>query len=321
MLSDPPAVAGRTTLWTLLRSQGLGVCCGLSTVLLLAIGSFVIAATRGGASAGLRLDEMLPFFDPPSIAHLWFYLLVPVLGLYGINTALATWHSVSIKWRNGFRQPWAYAAALIHVGFLLALVAHLVGGVGGKEQGLLLRGEWSDLPDGRQARVTSVDLEQLPGGMPKAIRVAVEVRSASGLVETAVLGYNQPLSSGLGATLVLLQRPVPIPVAAVLTSGGERCTLPRGGRCRLGGYDIHLADLRDSGAHGMLARIITAGRDGWIALGAPQPFAQGFVVTLAHVERETGAAVTWRRAPGNPWALGAAIFLIVGVGLMWRRFV
>lgn len=321
MHSDPPLAVPRTTLWTLLRSQGLGVFCGLSTVLLLAIGSFVIAATRGGASAGLRLDEVLPFFEPPSVVHLWFYLLLPVLGLYGINTALATWHSVSIKWRNGFRQPWAYGAAFIHVGFLLALLAHLVGGIGGKQQGLLLHGDWSELPDGRQARVTTVDLEQLPGGMPKAIHAAVEIKSASGLVETADLGYNQPLSAGLGATLVLFQRPVSVPVSAVLTAGGERCTLPRGGRCRLGGYDVHLADMRESGAHGMLARVVAAGRDGWIALGAPQPFAQEFVVTLAHVERETGAVVTWRRAPGNPWALGAALFLIVGVGLMWRRFV
>jgi hypothetical protein len=311
----------RTTFWTLLRSQGLGVCCGLSTTLLLAIGSFVIAATRGGASAGLRLDEVLPFFEPPAVAHLWFYLLLPVLGLYGLNTALATWHSVSIKWRNGLRQPWAYGAAFIHVGFLLALLAHLVGGIGGSEQGLLLHGAWSELPDGRQARVTSIDLEQLPGGMPKAIRVAIEIQSESGLVETGVLGYNQPLSSGLGANLVLLQRPVPVPVSAVLTAGGEQCTLSRGGRCRLGGYDVHLVDLRDSGAHGMLARVITADRDGWIALGTPQPFAQGYVVTLDHVERQTGAVVTWRRAPGNPWALGAALFLIVGVGLMWRRFV
>jgi hypothetical protein len=307
--------------WTLLRSQGLGVFCGLSTTLLLAIGSFVIAATRGGPSAGLRLDEVLPFFDPPSPAHLWFYLLLPVLGLYGLNTALATWHSVSIKWRNGFRQPWAYAAAFIHIGFLLALLAHLVGGIGGREEGLLLHGDLSALPDGREARVTSVDVEQLPGGMPKTIRAAVELRSGDCTVETRVLGYNEPLSDGLGANLVLLQRPASLPVAAVLTAGGERCTVPRGGRCRLGGYDVHLVDMQDSGAHGMLARVVTAGRDGWIALGTPQPFAQGFVVTLAHVERQAGAVVTWRRAPGNPWALGAALFLMVGVGLMWRRFV
>jgi hypothetical protein len=307
--------------WTLLRSQGLGVFCGLATVLLLAVGSFVIAATRGGPSAGLRLDEILPFFEPPSIVHLWFYLLLPVLALYGLNTALATWHSVSIKWRNGFRQPWAYAAAFIHVGFLLALLAHLVGGIGGREERLLLYGEWTRLPDGRETRVTSVDFEQLPGGMPKSLRMEVEIRTEDEEIAQEVIGYNEPLSDRLGADLVLLQRPVSVPTAAVLTAGGERCTISRGGRCRLSGYDVHLVDLREGGPHGMLARVLAAGRDGWVALGAPQPFDHGFVVTLAHVERQPGAVVTWRRAPGNPWALAAALFLIVGVGLMWRRFV
>ena len=89
----------------------------------------------------------------------------------------------------------------------------------------------------------------------------------------------------------------------------------------MGAFDVHLADMRDSGAHGVLARVIAAGHDGWIALGAPQPFARGFLLALTHVERQPGAVVTWRRAPGNPWALGAALLLIVGVGLMWRRFV
>ena len=296
-----PLAAGRrrATWWTWLRSQGLGVFCGLATTWLLAIGSFVIAATRTGPSARLRLDEVLPFFDPPSLVHLWFYVLLPVLGLYGINTALATWHSVSIKWRNGFRQPWAYAAAFIHVAFLLALLAHLFGGVGGKEQQLLLHGGWSELPDGREARVMAVDVEQLPGGMPKTVRATVEIRTGRNVVETRVLGYNEPLSDGLGASLVLLQRPVSLPVAAVLSGGGERCTLPLGGRCRLGAFDVHLADMRDSGAHGVLARVIAAGHDGWIALGAPQPFARGFLLALTHVERQPGAVVTWRRAPGS----------------------
>jgi hypothetical protein len=305
----------------LLRSQGLGVCCGLASTLLLAVGSFVIAATRGGASAALRLDEVLPFFDPPSPAHLWFYLLLPVLALYGLNTALATWHSVSIKWRSGFRKPWAYAAALIHIGFLLALLAHLVGGIGGREARLLLHGDWSEIPDGRQVRVTSVDVDVLPGGMPKTVRVEVEVRRRDGSVESGVMGYNEPLSDRFGSNLVLFQRPVSIPVEAVLATGDERCTLARGGRCRLGGREIHLVDLRDSGAHGMLARVIVAGRDGWIPAGVPQTLGPGLVFTLTHVERQTGALVTWRRAPGNPWALAAALFLVVGVALMWRRFV
>ena len=88
-----------------LRSQGLGLACGLSTVALLAIGSVVLAATREGASAGIRGDDLRAFFDPPRPAHLWLYLLFPVAGLYAVNTVLATWDSVSRKWRGGVRAP------------------------------------------------------------------------------------------------------------------------------------------------------------------------------------------------------------------------
>ena len=91
MPSDSPAGRDRLA-W--LRSQGLGLCCGLATVALLAIGSFVIPATRDGASAGIGMDDLRGFFDPPRFAHLWLYLLFPVAALYAVNTVLATWDTV-----------------------------------------------------------------------------------------------------------------------------------------------------------------------------------------------------------------------------------
>jgi len=306
--------------WAWLRSQGLGICCGLATTLLLAVGSFVIAATRGGASAGVRLDDIRVFFRSPSPAHLWLYLLLPVLGLYGLNTALATWHSVTAKWRSGFRDPQTYAAAFLHVAFLVALFAHLVGGVAGEDRGLLLDGSWRALPDGREARVLSVDVERLPDGMPRTMRATVELRSADGPVDEAVIGFNEPLSGRLGADLLLFQRPVAVPVA-VLAAAGERCSLRPGERCRLGGRDVRLADLRDSGAHGMLAQVVSGERTAWLARDMAQTFTDGFTVSLVKVERQAGAVFTWRRAPGNPWALLATVFIVFGVGLMWRRFV
>ena len=44
--------------YVMLRSQGLGLICGQLTVLLLAIGSFVIANTRTGASREVRGDDI-----------------------------------------------------------------------------------------------------------------------------------------------------------------------------------------------------------------------------------------------------------------------
>src|SRR5919202_4047935 len=92
----------------LLRSQGLGVTCGLATVVLLAVGSFVLDATREGASAGIAMDDLPPFVERPALAHPWMYLLAPVLALYALNTLLATWYSVARKVRSGVRSPSAH---------------------------------------------------------------------------------------------------------------------------------------------------------------------------------------------------------------------
>jgi hypothetical protein len=116
--------------WEWLFSQGLGVLCGQATVLLLAVGSIVLSATRDGASAMIAMDDIRGFFAPTSPVHFWFYLLIPVLGLYGLNTLLATCRSVLRKWRAGARFAQAYAPSVIHLAFLFSLVAHLIGGLG-----------------------------------------------------------------------------------------------------------------------------------------------------------------------------------------------
>ena len=105
-----------------LRSQGLGLVCGFATVLLLAVGSVVLTATREGASASVGLDDLRGFFAPPRLEHAWLYLLLPVAALYALNTLLATWDTVGRKWRAGLRAPTAYAASVVHVGFLVAYV-------------------------------------------------------------------------------------------------------------------------------------------------------------------------------------------------------
>ena len=306
--------------WTWLRSQGLGVCCGLATVLLLAAGSFVLEATRDGASAGIGLDDVRAFFEPPAWTHLWFYTLVPVLTLYGINTFVATWYSVTTKWRNGIRDPQRYAAAFFHVGFLVALAAHLIGGFGGSIGATRIDADWSRLPGGPEVRLVSTDVERLPDGTPKMVFAEVETRAPGGEPEAATIAYNRPLSSGFGANLVLLQRPT-ISTVAVLTAGEDRCALHLGDRCTLAGHPVRLLELRDAGPHGTLARIAVGDRAHWLMRGMPISLNDGPAVELQAIETRPAVLVTLRRAPGNGLALVSALFLALGVVLMARRLV
>lgn len=232
-----------------LRSQGLGLACGLATVALLAVGSIVLAATRDGASAGIQMDDLRGFFDPPRAAHFWLYLLLPVAGLYALNTVLATWDTVVRKWRGGARTPGAYAASIVHVGFLLGLVAHAAGGfLGGDGGGVIVASRWQEVPGFGEARLLSLDVDTLPGGMPRSARARLEVRDGGGESREEVVGYNEPLSAAAGARLALL---------------------------------ADLGRLRATGEPAIVLRT--------------------------------------REAPGNPWALAAAVAMAVGAVLLWRK--
>lgn len=331
MLSDPgaPAPAADGGRWAWLSSQGLGVLCGQATVALLAIGSVVLASTRDGVSSQIAMDDIRGFFDPTSPVHLWFYLLVPVLALYALNTALATWQNVARKWRNGARAPRFYAPAVIHLSFLTGLLAHGVGGLWGGEVGRVLVGPaWQDLGGGRHARVVSMDVEPHPDGAMKQIRANVEIRDDAGGTTTARVRYNGPLSRGLGSDLLLLIRPHRVP-AVRLARGEDRCTLEVEGRCDLGGLQVELLYLHpplragQSAFAQLRAQGVDAGAPEVFSLAPHQPkqLADGSPLSLEAIEARPAILLQQRHAPGNPWALLASVLLVLGLAMMWRRFV
>jgi hypothetical protein len=139
-------------------------------------------------------------------------------------------------------------------------------------------------------------------------------------VTPAELGFNVPLSTRWGARLVLLQQPF-TRVAAVLGAGRESCVLGPGERCSIAGREIGLAELQQSGAQRTLARVSVDGRESWLLPGMALDLGAGARLALSRVERETALALRVRHAPGNPWALVAALLLAAGVALMARRFV
>lgn len=206
-----------------LRSQGLGVLCGQLTVLLLGAGSVVIVSTRDGASEHVRFDDINAFFQPVRWEHAWFYALLGVLALYALNTALCTWDSVVQKLATKVREPSAWAPALMHVSFLLALLAHLVGGLWTVDHAPVVVGrDWAQVGPGQQARVTALAQEHLSDGRPKSVQATVELRDGSGAVRTETLGYNEPLTWDLGRELLLLEQ------AGQHPRTGENAVLARG---------------------------------------------------------------------------------------------
>lgn len=302
--------------WAWLRSQGLGVICGLSTTLLLAVGSFVLAATRDGASAGIGMDDLRGFFTPPALAHAWLYLLLPVVALYALNTLYATLDSVVRKVRAGVRRPSAYAAAVMHVAFLVAMAAHGVAGVFGEEGPQVTIGDgWTPVGD-RQARLVGFELEQLPNGMPKRVRALVETDDGA----RAEVGYNAPLSFGLGSELWLLADSGHAPSGATLALGWARCTVAIGGTCQLGERQVDLLALTRAGLH-LRVRSDEGQVERWAVPGRPVALAAGQELLVAGIESRPAIVLRGRYTPGHPVALASALLLVLGAGLLWRRLV
>lgn len=310
-----------------LRSQGLGLVCGFATVVLLAVGSFVLAATREGASAGIAMDDLRGFFAPPRLVHLWLYLLVGVAALYALNTVLATWDTVTRRWRLGIRAPSAYAASVVHVGFLLALAAHAAAGFFGEDRGgVVLASGWQVLPGFGEVRLVSLEVVPLPNGMPKEAWARLELRGPDGRSSEASVGYNSPLSRTGGGSLALLGD-VGRAVVARLASGAESCALAEGQSCRVGGQPVTVLGFGRAQAGGAVGALVRApgpsgvdevrwlGPDGELALGGGRP------LQLSRLGPEPAVLLRARGAPGNPWALASAVVLAAGVALLWRKLV
>lgn len=312
-----------------LYSQGLGIVCGQLTVLLLGIGSVVIAATRDGASALLRMDDVRPFFDAPSVVHLWFYLLIPVLFLFALNTLLCTWETTLRLWRAGRRAPWRHGPALIHLSFLVALLAHLVGGLWSVEKPPVVVGDvWTDLGDGRQARVYRIKVQRHANRQPKQIEAHLQLRHkrAPKKIWRESVGYNEPLTSALGSRLLLLVR-AGYDRVAVVSDGQHVCTSPARQLCQLGKRKLVVLSISPAGHWGnapavrvMIPDAQKRGAPFFLRPGRTHRLHDGTQLQLQRVSVSPMVILRRRQTPGVPWALLSALMLLLGMVLMGRRW-
>jgi hypothetical protein len=303
-----------------LRSQGFGFVCAQATVLLLGLGSFIIASTRDDASAELTMDEVRPFFTHPRPLHAWFYLLLGVLTLYALNTGLCTFDSLRARFRRGALDASSLGSSVIHVSFLIGLGAHLVGGLWNEEQPTVrLSPAFSALDDGAQARVTQVTFERTPSGKVKDLEARVELREADGTTHSEPVGYNQPLSRHFGTELFLVAQAGDEPVSASVTVDGQACELALGGSCG----PVTLTSLQGPGrsAAGPVARFSTASGGRFsLAEGGARALDGGARVTLLHVGSQPLLQLRHRHTPGFPLAGLSALALAAGLLMMGRRW-
>ncbi|MGQ3685994.1 MAG: hypothetical protein ACUBOA_13465 [Candidatus Loosdrechtia sp.] len=229
------------TLYNILKSQKLGITIGFAVPGLLIIGSLIMSFLPNHYR-GLSGEDITFFFNNKKPIHLWFYLLFFACIIYGINTFLCTLDSIIKKAKRGVKKIPLYGAAIVHIGFITTLVAHLIGGLySSTEPPVLVSDEWANV-GGAEMRVTNLETSSYPNGMPKIIKASVTVRKG-GTEYQDTIGYNNPILLRQGVSAVLMQNYGMIPSGALLKIDDRFCNMKIGEPFTINNSQMRIADI------------------------------------------------------------------------------
>ncbi len=224
-----------------LKSQQLGIIVGFSVTGLLIIGSLIMNYLPQ-QYAGLSGEDISFFFNHKKPIHAWFYLLFIACVFYGINATVCTIDSILRKAKAGIKNAPLYGASVVHVGFVITLVAHLIGGLySSTEPPVSVSEEWADL-GGAEMKVTDLKTSAYPNGMPKKIEASVLVRK-NGIEYADTIGYNNPVLLNHGAFEVLMRDYGWISSGAVLKVDDRACNVRIGETFNAHGMQIRVANM------------------------------------------------------------------------------
>lgn len=166
-------------LWNFFSSPGLTIVLAFLICIDSAWGSILTIASPEFYEAldhAVLLGQLIEVgWEAPALV-LWIYILIFLIFLFAINTVVCSTARVYSIIRS--RRPWAsFLPQLIHLGFLVALIGHLIGSVSGfKTQGnIYVEGEPAAVPnaDGLFLRLDGVDAVRGVGGMMESLEVGV----------------------------------------------------------------------------------------------------------------------------------------------------
>ena len=228
-------------IYNIFKSQKLGIIVGFTVTGLLIIGSLVMNF-QPQQYIGLSGEDISFFFSHKKPIHTWFYLLFIACAIYGINAFLCTLDSIIRKAKAGIRKIPLYGASIVHIGFVMTLVAHLIGGLySSTEPPVSVAGEWTDLGS-VEMKVTDLKTSSYPNGMPKIIEASVAVRK-DGIEFSDTLGYNNPVLLEHGILEILMRDYGWIASSVVLKVDGRICTINVNDTFTANGVQVRVADL------------------------------------------------------------------------------
>ena len=167
-----------------LISLNLGLWLMSGVMLALAVGSFCRGSSE---SAGLNQMPLLLWLEQAPLSFSWWlWIAVALMVLLCLNAVLCSIESLRKKGRS-------LAPQLMHAGFLLIALAHLLSAYGGtKEQFQLGEGGSIGFPDGERVRIERISAEAGAMGMMSAYSAQLRIGNGepSGVRPNAPLFYK-----------------------------------------------------------------------------------------------------------------------------------
>ncbi|WP_298434180.1 cytochrome c biogenesis protein ResB [Geobacter sp.] len=193
-----------------IASLSLGLWLMGGVMALLAAGSFA-----GGEQSTLNAMPLFAWLgQAPFAASWWLWGALLLLGLLVLNTVLCSVETLREGW-GARRLLQLLAPQLMHLGFLLIVLAHLLSARGGEKEAMeVAEGSVLAFPDGSSVRVTALSTTPGPMGMPADFSAGI-VATAGGCRTTATVRPNHPFfHNGVGIYLKHVE-PYPFPVGYV----------------------------------------------------------------------------------------------------------
>jgi hypothetical protein len=313
-------------LYDTLKSKKLGILAGFAATGLMIIGSLVMnfAPER---YEGLHGEDINFFFRNVSLINGWFYLLFAGLVLYGINAFFCTLDSVLVKLRAGVKNVTLYGGSVVHLAFMLTLVAHLVGGLGSKQGAPVTITDKPVSYGGVELSVAGIETSIYPNGMPKVVQATIKVRQGEKEFER-ILGYNQPVALDLGAKEFLLKQYGSTPKEVILNVNGKDQAVRLREEFTLGASRAMVAGLfMPPQVEAPVAAVIVNPGDvnaeqHYVRMGKQdaQPI-KDVMVRLEDVKISNAVVVDLKENPSVPLALAVTLLFAVGVVMVIFRLV
>lgn len=204
-----------------LAHRVLGFFLSLKTSVVLMLGLlifFVAGALIMPLHPAFESINSVPLFEwlseAPAGGSWWLLGAIALLAVLVINTVACSIESL-IKKRSGRQWLLVISPQVIHIGFLLMLVGHLVSASGGFKAAMFaLEGSRASLPNGVVVRVSRLEVKLSPTGFPLDWRADIEYFRDGKMVKSDFSAPNRP--SFFGGYGVYLKQVRPYPMRAAL---------------------------------------------------------------------------------------------------------